>query len=131
MFKGLFDQRVADHCEHDRQGCGPGLGAGQVHRAQACPEENRERGMRQEGQHHPPGKVLRHVLAGFRGVRLEHDEDDALRELLLVDKEIAKAGHGAGPQHHADHRGHDPGAGGEHQHRRQPQGAHHECLAKA
>ncbi|MNY22047.1 hypothetical protein D3C86_1556330 [compost metagenome] len=86
--------------------------------------------MGEEGRDHPPGKVLRHVLAGFRHVRFEHDEDDALRKFLLIDEEVAKAGHGTRPQHHADHRSHDAGLAREQQHGCEPEGAHHERLAE-
>ena len=127
----LLDQRVADNRDKDGHGCGPGLHAGQIHRAQAGPQEHGKSGMRQEGQHHPPGKVLGHVFASFRDVRFEHDEDDALREFLLIDKEVAQAGHRARPQHDANDRGHCAGLLGEHQHRGQPDGAHHKGLAKA
>jgi len=87
--------------------------------------------MGDERQHNPPGEVLGHVLACFRDVRLEHDEDDALRKFLLINEEIAQAGHGAGPQDHPDHSCHDPGLVGEHQHRREPDAAHYERLTKA
>src|SRR3546814_6610214 len=67
-----------------------------------CSSDLSDDGVGQEGRHHPPGKILRHVLAGFGHVRFEHDEDDALGKLLLIDEEITQAGHGAGPQHDAD-----------------------------
>ncbi|MNX92837.1 hypothetical protein D3C86_1249920 [compost metagenome] len=87
--------------------------------------------MGQERRHHPPGKVLGHVLAGFSHVRLEHDEDDALGKFLLINEEVAQARHGARPQHDADHGSHDAGLPGEQQHRRQPDGAHDEGLAES
>ncbi|MCY1181598.1 hypothetical protein D9M73_221110 [compost metagenome] len=87
--------------------------------------------MGQERRHHPPGKVLGHVLAGFGHVRLEHDEDDALGKLLLINEEVTQARHGARPQYDADHGSHDAGLPGEQQHRRQPEGAHDEGLAES
>ena len=87
--------------------------------------------MCQEGQHHPPGKVLGQVFARFRDVRFEHDEDDALGKFLLIDEEIAEAGQGASPQHNANNRREHASAGGEEQHRGQPDCAHDEGLTEA
>ncbi|MCY1243661.1 hypothetical protein D9M72_566860 [compost metagenome] len=87
--------------------------------------------MCQERRHHPPGKVLGHVFAGFSHVRLKHDEDDALGKLLLINEEVTQARHGARPQYDADHGSHDAGLPGEQQHRRQPEGAHDEGLAES
>ncbi|MNF94385.1 hypothetical protein D3C84_770950 [compost metagenome] len=129
--QGLLDQWVADHRDHNGRRSQQGLAAWQVHRAQARPQEPGECGVGEEREHHPPGKVLGHVFARFRHVRFEHDEDDALREFLLIDEEVTEAGHRARPQHHADDRGHHSCLTGEQQHRRQPDGAHHERLAKA
>ncbi|MNO99820.1 hypothetical protein D3C76_916010 [compost metagenome] len=127
----LLDQRITDHGNQDGGGCHQGLGARQVHRAQAGPQEIAHCSVREEGRYHPPGKVLGHVLAGFGHVRFEHDEDDALGKFLLIDEEVTEAGHRARPQHHADDRGHHSCLTGEQQHRRQPDGTHHERLAKA
>ncbi|MOA12199.1 hypothetical protein D3C78_1321720 [compost metagenome] len=76
--RSLLDQRITDHPHQNRSGRQQGFAPRQVHRAQTGPQPHGNRGMGQEGQDHPPGKILRHVFAGFRDVRLEHDEDDAL-----------------------------------------------------
>ncbi|MCY1355757.1 hypothetical protein D9M69_421930 [compost metagenome] len=128
---GLLDQRITDD-RHDNGHRGhDGLATGQVHRAQACPQEPGKSGVCQERRHHPPGKVLGHVFAGFSHVRLKHDEDDALGKLLLINEEVTQARHGARPQYDADHGSHDAGLSGEQQHRRQPEGAHDEGLAES
>lgn len=93
----LLDQRITHHRHNNRCGCQHRLAARQVDRAQARPQEYGEGGVGDERQHDPPGKILGGVFAGFRDVRLEHDEDDALGEFLLVDEEITQAGHGARP----------------------------------
>ena len=127
----LLDQWVAHHRQDDGNGCHDGLAARQIHRAQARPQEDGEGGVGNERQHDPPGKVLGGVFAGFRDVRLEHDEDDALGEFLLVNEEITQARHGASPQHHADQGGEQARTTREQQHRRQPQRTHEEGLAEA
>jgi hypothetical protein len=101
----LLDQRVSDNGHQDRRCRHQGLAARQVHRSHAGPQENRYGGVGNKGQHDPPSEVLSGVFTGFRDVRLEHDEDDALGKLLLVDEEVTQACHGAGPQHHANQGG--------------------------
>ncbi|MCY1530006.1 hypothetical protein D9M68_651790 [compost metagenome] len=134
-FEGVVAQPLLDHrIPHQRrqqcQAHGHRPAAGQMDRAQAGPEQHGAQGVAEESRDHPPGEILGQVLGAFGHVRLEHDEDDALGELLAVDQEVTEGRQRGQPEQQAEPARDATGALGKEQHGDQPQAAEQEGLAK-
>lgn len=127
----LLVEGIADGRDDQQHGHRRGAEARQVHRPQAPPEQDRNQAVEHQAEGHPGIEILAEVLAGFRGVRLEHHEDHALRKFLVIDAEIAQADQRGGPQHQPDDRGQRLGPAREQQHRREPDAAQHHGVAEA
>ena len=126
----LLAERVSQQSNKQCQAEHQCLVAAECEGPYTLPQQPGAEGVEQVHRHHPPGEILGEVLAAFGHVRLEHDKDHALRELLAVDAEVAQSHQGAGPQQQANAAGNRPRPRRKQQHRNQPEGTEQKRLAK-